>query len=561
MAGLMTHNRPPSATNRRYRLISPLLRRILVVNVMPLVLLVAALLYLDQYQNGLLSAEVLTLREQARIFAGALGEVAIDPPGKTPPHLSAGIARPLLRRLTEPTPNARARLYGPDGSLVADSQAMRHDPGEDIGTEPVANPHERSMLTDIVSTFYDWVQTHFPHASRSPIMNTDRDEALETRPRWQSDTGKDQSAAFTSTDSALEMPAYIRRTADSRLLVTVAEPVQHDNHTIGIIQVTREAREVDASLFAIRVSILALFGLALGLTVIMSGYLARTIARPMRSLAVAAGQMREERVRGSYLPPALLRRGDEIGELAAALSDSAVALWARMDAIERFAADVAHEIKNPLSSINSAIETLRRVEDPAQHKRLMSIIAQDVGRLDRLITDISDASRVDAELSRQPTEEVDVAPILSTLADIHEATRDEEDGDPVLTVHISDQPLVVRAVETRLVQVLHNLIGNAVSFSPPNGVIMLSAGRNGPFIQITVEDEGPGIPDSKLEHIFDRFYSERPEREQFGKHSGLGLSISRQIIEALSGEISADNRRDTEGKIIGARFIIKLPGT
>jgi two-component system sensor histidine kinase ChvG len=267
--------------------------------------------------------------------------------------------------------------------------------------------------------------------------------------------------------------------------------------------------------------------------------------------------MREGAGRQGEVPRSLLRRHDEIGELGRSLRDSATSLWARMDAIERFAADVAHEIKNPLSSIRSAIETLRRVEDPAQQRRLLAIVTDDVTRLDRLISDISDASRVDAELSRVATEPVDVAPILATLAEIDDATRDE--GDPVLVLDAPAEGLVVRAVEDRLVQVLRNLIGNAHSFSPADGTITLRGRDAGPMIEISVEDEGPGIPEARLEHIFDRFYSERPQGERFGQHSGLGLSISRQIVEALKGRISAENRRDESGRVIGARFLVLLP--
>ena len=267
--------------------------------------------------------------------------------------------------------------------------------------------------------------------------------------------------------------------------------------------------------------------------------------------------MREGRGRAGTVPARLLARTDEIGELAGALSDSALALWDRMDAIEQFAADVAHEIKNPLSSIRSAIETLRRMDDPAKQRRLTAIIAEDVGRLDRLISDISDASRVDAELSRVVAEPVDVAPILAALAEIHDATRN--DDDPRLELEPTEGNLVVLGVEGRLVQVLRNLIGNAQSFSPRQGRIGLRARETGSVVEISVEDEGPGIPEAKLEHIFDRFYSERPQGERFGQHSGLGLSISRQIVEALKGRIGAENRRDAHGEVIGARFVVRLP--
>jgi two-component system sensor histidine kinase ChvG len=326
---------------------------------------------------------------------------------------------------------------------------------------------------------------------------------------------------------------------------------------IGIVLLTREAEEVESSLFAVRLSILEFFSLALALTVIMSVYLSRTIARPILRLALAAERMREGRGRTGAVPRSLRARRDEIGVLAEALASSAAALWARLDAIEHFAADVAHEIKNPLSSIRSAIETIPRISDLDQQRRLFTIMAADVQRLDRLISDISEASRLDAEMSRISTEPVDVAPILAVLAELHEATRHE--GDAQIVVEAPASGLVVQGVEDRLVQVLRNLIGNAASFSPREGTIVLRGRLTGSTVEIAVEDDGPGIPEANLEHIFDRFYSERPEGEEFGRHSGLGLSISRQIVEMLSGRIAAENRRNDQGRIIGARFVLRLP--
>ncbi|HVE22721.1 MAG TPA: HAMP domain-containing sensor histidine kinase, partial [Acidocella sp.] len=299
------------------------------------------------------------------------------------------------------------------------------------------------------------------------------------------------------------------------------------------------------------------FALALALTVIVSFYLARTIARPIQRLANAAALMREGRARTEAPPESISSRNDEIGTLARALEGSAKALWARMDAIEQFAADVSHEIKNPLSSIRSAIETLARVDDPARASRLLAIITQDVARLDRLITDISDSSRLDSELSRAAPELVDMARVLATLAEIHDATR--KDNGPRIVVEAPPAGLPVRGSEPRLVQVLRNLIGNAISFSPAGGTIWLRGRETGGMVELAVEDEGPGIPDGKLDSVFDRFYSERPQNEQFGSHSGLGLSISRQIIEAHQGRIAAENRRDENGAVLGARFVIRLP--
>ena len=541
--------RTTRSTRRRW--VSPLLRRILLVNALPLALLVAALLYLDQYQAGLLEAEVQALREQARIYAGALGESAVRDQGSENPSLQPDLARPLLRRLTEPTPNAQARLYAPDGQLIADSRVREGAAGA-VVTEPLPPAAIRSRVIGTVGAVYDKLMSVLPRKSRGPFVEVSPNAAgME----WQPDLKEELRMTGSNLDR--EMPPYIRRTQEDRLLVTVAEPVLRNRVTVGIVLLTREAREVDESVLTVRTSILGLFALALVLTVALSWYLSLTIARPILRLAGAAHDMREGRGRSGTVPAGLLRRTDEVGELAHALTESAAALWARMDATERFAADVAHEIKNPLSSIRSAIETLLRIEDPNQQRRLLAIISEDVIRLDRLISDISDASRVDAELSRTPTEPLDVGSILAILAEIHDATR--RDGDPVIVLEVPPKPLLVQAVEGRLVQVLRNLIGNARSFSPVNGSILLAAREMGATVEVSVADQGPGIPDAKLEHVFDRFYSERPADEQFGQHSGLGLSISRQIVEALKGRISAENRRDDAGRIVGARFVVNLP--
>ena len=541
----------PAAKRDRPRWVSPLLRRILLVNALPVVLLVAALLYLDQYQGGLLEAEVQALREQARIYAGALGESAVREGDSENAQLQPDLARPLLRRLTEPTPNAQARLYAPDGQLIADSR-VREGAGGAVVTQPLPPAVNRGRVLGTIGSIYDRLLALLPHQTRSAFVEVSPNGAGAD---WQPDVREE--LRMTGANVGREMPPYIRRTQDDRLLVTVAEPVLRNRQTVGIVLLTREAREVDDSMLAIRVSILGLLVLALVLTAALSWYLSLTIARPILRLAEAAHNMREGKGRSGAVPSSLLGRKDEVGELAFALTESATALWARMDATERFAADVAHEIKNPLSSIRSAIETLRRIDDPAQQRRLLAIIAEDVVRLDRLISDISDASRVDAELSRTAPEEMDVVPILATLAEIHDATRSER--DPVLLLDLPPGPLKVRAVEGRLVQVLRNLIGNASSFSPTGGSIRVRATEAGPTVEIAVEDDGPGIPASKLEHVFDRFYTERPAGEQFGQHSGLGLSISRQIVEALKGRIGAENRQDENGNVLGARFTVRLP--
>lgn len=531
---------------RRLRklMFSPLLRRILLVNALPLGLLVAALLYLDTYQDGLVDAEAASLRVQAQVFAGAIGESATSIEDPERPVLVPDLARPLLRRLVEPTPFAQARLYDPDGDLVADSRVIT-GPGGVVTTEPLPPPPPRhGPLAAAVIAAYETAMALLPRAATYPTIPGDGEWNPDIRP-------------LLAAATAGQATPLVRRTDDGRLVVSVAVPAIRNREVVGVVLLTREAREVDAALFQVRMTIIAAFGLALALTVGLSFYLSTTIARPLLRLARAAERMREGRGRRGHVRASLKARRDEIGALAQALDESAAALWNRMDAIERFAADVAHEIKNPLTSIRSAIETLRRVTDPERQQRLLAVIAEDVQRLDRLISDISDASRVDAELSRSIAERVDVAPILATLADIHETTR-EPDGPHVL-LDVPESGLVVNGVEGRLVQVFRNLIGNAVSFSPPGGTIRLIGRRAGGVVEVAVEDEGPGIPEAKLEHIFERFYSERPKGERFGAHSGLGLSISRQIVEALKGRITAENRRDESGAVIGARFLVRLP--
>ncbi|MBM3593175.1 MAG: HAMP domain-containing protein [Alphaproteobacteria bacterium] len=532
-----------------------MLRRILLLNALPPALLAASLLYLDQYQNALLGAEVEAMRTQARIYAGAIAEAAVRPEGERY-VLQLEAARPLLRRLVDPSPNTQARLLDTAGLLVADSR-IRNGAGGAVIAEPLPPPEPRGALTSTVAGIYEKLVGIVPALLRGrggPGMVVD---SAPDAPDfdWLPDLGPDRREELRM---ALEggVTPYIRRSADGRLLVSVAEPARRGTQSVGIVLLTREAREVDRRLFEIRASVLLLFATALILTVALSLYLSRTIATPMLDLARATQRIREGEGRAQSVPDALLRRNDEIGVLARDLQNSARALWARIDANERFAADVAHELRNPLTSVRSAIETLRRVEDPASRARLLAIIADDAVRMDRLIGDISDSSRVDAELSRTVSTPVDIAPILTALAELHAATRDEDDA--VVVLEAPEGPLVVRGVEGRIVQVFRNLLGNALSFSPPHGTVKVTARPAGPMMEVVVEDEGPGIPEQKLEGIFERFYSERPSGERFGQHSGLGLSISRQIVEGLRGRISAENIRDASGAVTGARFTVLL---
>jgi two-component system sensor histidine kinase ChvG len=348
----------------------------------------------------------------------------------------------------------------------------------------------------------------------------------------------------------------IRRHFGHRAELSVAVPVQRYKRVLGAVVLTRDSRSIDAAVLQIRLDILKVFGISLLITVGLSVYLAGTIARPLRRLALAADRVRRGLARQYAIPD--FGSHDEIHELSGALREMTEALWTRMDAIEGFAADVAHEIKNPLTSLRSAIETASRISDPSQQQRLMAIVIDDIQRLDRLISDISNASRIDAELSRVEMVPVDLSALLDTLAALHEATIDSH-GVHLACEKVGRQPLRVTGDEDRIVQVFRNLVDNAVSFSPPGSTIVLRAQRDGGAIKITVEDEGPGIPAGLEEAIFERFYRERPAGEKFGTHSGLGLSISRQIVEAHRGSLRAENRLTPGGEIQGARFIVRLP--
>jgi two-component system sensor histidine kinase ChvG len=346
------------------------------------------------------------------------------------------------------------------------------------------------------------------------------------------------------------------------LMLSVAVPVQRYKQVLGAVLLSSDDSEIEQAVRSVRFQILKVFCIALAVTVLLSIYLAGTIARPIRRLAAAAERVRRGHGR-QVLIPDFTNRGDEIGDLSGALREMTSALWRRIDAIEHFAADVAHEIKNPLTSLRSAVETAARVDDPAKQRKLLSVVLEDVQRLDRLITDISDASRLDAELSRVELEPVMIGPMLETLVDVHQATADEKAPRLMLSlpgpVGTPQGDLSVLGVEGRLVQVFRNLIANALSFSPPGAAIHISARREGGSVTVTIEDDGPGIPDNKLDAIFERFYTERPAGEKFGTHSGLGLSISKQIIDAHRGTIRAENRRDVDHSVIGARFIVQLP--
>ena len=339
------------------------------------------------------------------------------------------------------------------------------------------------------------------------------------------------------------------------VILSAAYPIKHGKSIMGAVLLTRDADDIEAALVEVRFQVLTMFLVALGLTILLSSYLAGTIGRPLRRLANAAESIRQAKTRANAASiPDLSHRHDEIGELSLSLRDMTQALLERMDAIDRFAADVAHELKNPLTSLKSAVETVTIVRSEEDRAQLLGIIHHDIQRLDRLISDISSASRLDAELSRDEVGEVDLRQLLDELAAMHARGP----GGALIIVLPGGGEAVVRGNESRLAQVFDNLISNALSFAPAGQPVAISLKHERRTVTAMVEDSGPGIPENRLEEIFERFYTERPQHEDYGRHSGLGLSIARQIVAAHNGSIFAENVRNTEGAVTGARFTVIL---
>ena len=520
--------------------ISPLTLRILAVNMIALVLLGIGALFLDRYQQELIGSEFEALDVQAGLIAGAIGEgaTAVDENGDA--QLVPAQARALVRRMAVPV-RSRVQLFGDDGSTIIDSSLVAL-PGGEITVVPLPDL-DRGNIGGPLGKLYDWVFNALPR----------RDSFPPYRPRLVRNAYQDALGAVAMRGDS-GAAAYLAQ--DGHLVFAVSVPVQRFRIVQGAVILSRTSQDVDDALRRVRSEIVLVFVGALAVTILLSFYLAGTIARPIRRLADAAEHVRLGR--GPTRIPDFSHRHDEIGELSLALRAMTDALWQRLEAIESFAADVAHEIKNPLTSLRSAVETAARIQDPEQQRRLMAIIQDDVRRLDRLISDIAGASRLDAALARAAPAPTDLGRLLQALVEVHQAT-----GDATAPQLLFEPPpgaaIVVPGIEDRLVQVFRNLIVNAISFSPPGGTIRLSLARRGDQVLVAVEDDGPGIPEDKAEAIFERFYSERPQSEQFGLHSGLGLSISRQIVEAHGGTIRAENRHGSDGEVIGARFIVILP--
>ena len=522
-------------------MISPLTRRVLLVNMLALGALVAGLLYLGEYEDGLVEAELASLHTQAEIFAGALGESAAGEAAGPGQALLPAIARPMLRRLVGPT-RARARLFGADGALIADSRDMA-GPGAAVQEEALPPPRDEGFFGRLIVASYEWIFDLLP---------------ARPRPHDYTERAVQRAGDYAESRAALagEVRTGLRFDEREEMVLIAAAPVQRFKQVLGALMLSTDGGDIRATVRDVQLGILKVFAVALGVTVILSLYLANAITRPVKLLAEAARRVKGGRDEHLKIPDFTDRR-DEIGDLSAALRDMTADLWNRMEAVERFAADVSHEIKNPLTSLSSAVETAARISDPAQQRRLMAIIQEDVRRLDRLITDISSASRLDAELARAEMAGIELGRLLEALVEIHHSAGGA--AAHALELALGDGPLLTVGIEGRLVQVFQNLLANAFSFSPPGAPVRIGAAREKGVLVVTIDDCGPGVPEENLDSVFQRFYSQRPESEEFGRHSGLGLAISRQIVDAHRGSIAASNRYDGNGGIAGARFTVRLP--
>lgn len=531
---------------RKRRLISPLTLRIMAVNLFALIFLGVGVLYVDQVQNTLLQSRIDELVKDANIMAGALGEAATDDPDST--ELLIEPAENILTRLVGVT-QIRTRYFGLNNELLIDSRdlAINNVEIEDTMPRELGIGDFWEIVNREVSVLLDIIQKR---------------EILEEYHEIENEMATDYPEIMEAL--AGEESSRVRKLNDNTDIITVAVPVQRFRRVLGALMLSADTGDIFVAVQDVRLTIIQFFCASLFITLLMSLFLAKTIVRPVLKLARSADQIS---LGGKSDIPDLSSRNDEIGDLSRSLKDMTEILAKQIDAVASFAADVAHELKNPLTSMRSAIETMEYAKTEENSRKLREIISDDVRRLDRLITDISDVSRLDAEMSHSLKHQVNLTAQFETLVDIYLTTQ--KDNLPQIHLDIKKRrfktkdgkpaPYCVRGLEGQLSQVARNLIDNAISFSNKDSNIWIKMHRRYNMVEILVEDEGIGIPVDKLESIFDRFYSERPKGEAFGKHSGLGLNICKQVVEAHGGEIYAQNRTDKSKKIIGARFVVLLP--
>ncbi|ANL25932.1 sensor histidine kinase ChvG [Rhizobium phaseoli] len=549
---------------------SSLTRRILFFNLVALVVLVGGILYLNQFREGLIDARAESLLTQGEIIAGAVSasasvdtnSITIDPQKLL--ELQAGQSitpvpndedlefpidpekvAPVLRRLISPT-RTRARIFDADANLLLDSRHL-YSRGQVLRFDLPPVEEEKQ-------TWSDWFATLFNKALQPGNL-----------PLYKEAPGGDGSI-YPEVMNALTgvRGAVVRTTEKGELIVSVAVPIQRFRAVLGVLLLSTQAGDIDNIVHAERLAIMRVFGVATLVNVLLSLVLSSTIANPLRRLSAAAIRVRRGAKAREEIPDFSARQ-DEIGNLSIALREMTTALYDRIDAIESFAADVSHELKNPLTSLRSAVETLPLAKSEDSKKRLLDVIQHDVRRLDRLISDISDASRLDAELARVDAASIDMEVLLRDLIEVSRQIRGSK-KQVEIAYSIERKPNVktrflVNGHDLRIGQIVTNLIENARSFVPEkDGKITVRLMRTRSRCVTTIEDNGPGIQAENIDRIFERFYTDRPESEGFGQNSGLGLSISRQIAEAHGGSLRAENITDADsGEVLGARFILALP--
>ena len=525
------------------RVISLLTLRILVIVVFPTAMFFLGLLHVDQYRSTVLKSEIDALYRQGNTLARTIGMTDAQFSAQAQRRISE-LTVQRATQLIASIPDARIRIFQPNGTLISDSFNSSRLSPPNIKVKTRQDMVQRGVdawLRDMVSMFGDFISPR----DNVPLYREGRHISAEDFPAVQK--------ALTGEPGSL-----VVRDRKGQLVLGVAVPIRNLRVVRGALLVTASGEQVERDIAQVQYTFFQVFFGILLITIVLAFYLSQSIIGPISTLARRANQVRLNQFQSLAMPD-LINRRDEIGTLARDLSAMTDELHARMKATASFAADVSHELKNPLTSLRSAVETMARLDDKDQQDKLMQIILDDVGRLNRLITDISAASRLDADLSQAKYETIDLGDLINNFAASRHWSNDQKQQFN-LEVKLPKSPIYVHVAVDRLVQVLDNIYVNAVSFSPKGGTISLVLARQKGQAKITLADDGPGIPEAKLDTIFSRFYTERPDGESFGQHSGLGLSISRKIVETLGGSINAANRKKRRGSFkTGAEITITLP--
>lgn len=541
-----------------------LMRRILVSNLLGLLGLLLAMLYISLHHGWLLEAKVDVVKTVSRITAEAIAyrainERAIYDTNRLPDNVApapkrddafAALELPIdpqqaslvLKKLVGPA-DLTARIYSQRGTLILDSDTLFAKPRTDDDATAAAF-EEQPRLKNFWTRFHYW------------LINRE----LKVYRELGTANGFLYPEVKQAAEQGVERPILLLNSKGQQI-VSMAEPIKRGNRMMGVLLVSTQPGAIDDILWDERWLILQIAGIALFVAIASSLLLARTVAGPMKRLSESANHVSRNISARQELPDFSDRR-DEVGQMGRAFIAMTGALYRRIEASEKFAADVAHELKNPLAAARSTAEAMTYAKTASDREELVEQIQSELKRLNRLINDVSNASRLDAELARQQMQPLDIRVVLKNVASIF---RDMLSGDG-RSINLVVDPSAPEAAFTivgndgRLGQVFTNLVDNGLSFSPPGGTITIKARTNGPNVEIAVEDQGPGIPPDKLQAVFDRFYSDRPATDSSrGKNSGLGLSISKEIIVSHRGEIFAENLIDTKtGKVSGARFVVRL---